>query len=64
MTVKLPMSLLQTEVDKKEIVLENLYKDKLKLENAIADVESEIIVCEETLNSFKEAVKILSKNKK
>ena len=64
MTVKLPMSLLQTEVDKKEIVLENLYKDKLKLENAIADVESEIIDCEEKLNSFKEAVKILSKNKK
>ena len=63
MTVKIPLSFLVNEKDKKELILENYYKQKIKLETQLKNIEEEIYKSEETLKTFKNAIKILSRSK-
>jgi hypothetical protein len=63
MTVKIPLSFLVNEKDKKELILENYYKQKIKLETELKNIEEEIYKSEETLKTFKNAIKILSRSK-
>lgn len=63
MTVKIPLCFLVNEKDKKELILENYYKQKIKLETELKNIEEEIYKSEETLKTFKNAIKILSRSK-
>ena len=63
MTVKIPLFFLVNEKDKKELILENYYKQKIKLETELKNIEEEIYKSEETLKTFKNAIKILSRSK-
>ena len=63
MSVKIPLSFLVNEKDKKELILENYYKQKIKLETQLKNIEEEIYKSEETLKTFKNAIKILSRSK-
>ena len=63
MSVKIPLSFLVNEKDKKELILENYYKQKIKLETELKNIEEEIYKSEETLKTFKNAIKILSRSK-
>ena len=63
MTVKIPLCFLVNEKDKKELILENYYKQKIKLETELKNIEEEIYKSEENLKTFKNTIKILSRSK-
>ena len=63
MSVKIPLSFLVNEKNKKKLILKNYYKQKIKLETQLKNIEEEIYKSEETLKTFKNAIKILSRSK-